>query len=175
MRLFAAVFIPKEISAEIYSYSEAAAKYCEAKAVTAGNMHITLNFFGDADPEQCAKIVEKALRGVKSFELSIKGIDFFSYGKYAGVLWAGVTDAGFLEKIALDTGNIRKKYMPHITLARFKNDTVQNEVISGYLNENALRDKYFGGFSVKKIVLAESVLSSGAAEYKTVKEFVLGE
>lgn len=175
MRLFAAVSVPEEIAGKIYEYSKSVAEYFYAKPVIPENMHITLKFFGDKNTDNCLKIIENSVRNIKRFDVQVYGMDFFSYGKYAGVLWAGIKDeSGSLKRIVLNIDDSKKDFIPHVTLARFKNDSVENKVLSNHLADIFVKEKEFGGFTVEKAVLVESVLESGGSRYKIIKEFSLG-
>lgn len=175
MRLFAAVFVPEEIARNVYEYSKIAAEHFYAKAVLPENMHITLKFFGSENTDNCLKIIENSIRNIKKFEVAVKDIGFFSYGKYAGVLWAGIYDENMsLSKIALNIDSSKKEFIPHITLARFKNDSVENSVLDKHLSEVFLKKKDFGGFAVEKAALVESDFIGGVVRYKILKEFNLG-
>ena len=176
MRLFAAVFIPKHLSEKIYEYSEQIAADFGTKPVHSENMHITLKFFGDKKTENCLEILENSVRNIKAFEADIKNTGFFSYGKFAGVLWAGVYgESNTLTKIALNIDSSQNKYMPHITLARFKSDTVENEVLERYLSENGMKEISFGRFKAEKLSLVESLSGACSAQYKVLKDFCLGK
>ncbi|MCL2144961.1 MAG: RNA 2',3'-cyclic phosphodiesterase [Endomicrobia bacterium] len=176
MRLFAAVFAPEPISEKIYKYSAQAANHFAVRPVSPENMHITLKFFGEKNPADCLEVLEKSVKNADSFEVTVKGADFFSYGKYARVLRAGIDgESGALKKIALNIDNSQNKYVPHITLARFKGDSVKNEVLEKYLSENGIKEKVFGKFRIEKISLVESLLNKNAALYKILKDFYLGE
>jgi 2'-5' RNA ligase len=176
MRLFAAVLISDGIAENIYKYSQPSAMRFGARSVPAENMHITLKFFVGKEPENCLKIIENSVRNIKAFDVSVKGTGFFSYGKYAGTLWAGIHDgSGCLNKIALNIDSSKKEFVPHITLARFKNDSVENGVLNRHLSEVFLKEKEFGSFTVGAVSLIESVLEPEGAKYKVIKKIYLGK
>ncbi|MDR1196401.1 MAG: RNA 2',3'-cyclic phosphodiesterase [Endomicrobium sp.] len=174
MRLFAAAFITQKIAEKMYEYCEPSAEYFKFKRVPPEKMHVTVKYFGDEDYENCLKIVEKSVKDIEKFEIAVKGVNFFSRGKYAGVLWAGIYDkTSSLNKIALNIDGSLKSYIAHITLARFKNGIVENSVLDKYLSENSAKEKEFGNFTVERIVLADSILEARASRYKILKEFCL--
>ena len=174
MRLFASVFVPENIALQIYKFSEPVSDFFYSKPVKPENMHITLNFFGGEDEKKCSGIIENAVKGIKSFEIVIKGIGYFSYGKYASVLFAGVKDdKGVLTDLAAKTFNRKKEFIPHITLARFKNDIAENGILENKLAETPVKEKDFGSFFVEKVSLVESLLLPEGAKYRILKDFWL--
>ncbi|MDR2427162.1 MAG: RNA 2',3'-cyclic phosphodiesterase [Endomicrobium sp.] len=174
MRLFAAVFISSDIAEKIYAFSKTAAEYFKVKAVMCAKMHITVKYFGKKDCEECLKIVENAIEGIRKFEAVVKGVNFFSRSKYADVLWAGVKDKTFsLKKMALSMDNSQNEYIAHITLVRFRNNCVRESLLDKYLSESFIKEKEFGRFTVKKVVLVNSVLRPGINRYEILKEFDL--
>ncbi len=174
MRLFTAVFIPENIASEIYRFSQPLSDFFHSEPVKPQNMHITLKFFGNADKESCLKITENAAKEIGHFKVAVKGIDCFFYGKYASIIWAGIEDMhGMLKEIACRMLNDKKDFIPHITLARFKNDTVKAGILKNKLSEMDLKEKEFGSFMVDKINLVESILLPEGAKYETVKEILL--
>ncbi|MBB3047669.1 2'-5' RNA ligase [Litorivivens lipolytica] len=92
------------------------------------NLHLTLQFIGDADPE----LVIKALSTVRarSFELQFTELSQFRNG----VIWLGVKDCPELKALQLSVLKAlikaglpleKKRFVPHITLARYKRHVPQ--------------------------------------------------
>jgi 2'-5' RNA ligase len=103
-----------------------------AKRANSHQIHLTLRFIGDAD-EETKKLVESALDKIsaEAFDLKIEGVGTFPPPgrKLARVLWAGVTPHPALialqQKLeaAIQQCGMPpepRKWSPHITLARFK-------------------------------------------------------
>lgn len=167
MRLFAAVFVEESAARALFERFAPVAERLNIKPVPPEKMHITLNFFGEADIKTCAEFSQKAAADCEMFEVTIKGAGCFSR---AGVLWAAASDEnGKLKELALKTGNSASGFTPHITLARFKNNFSAQNKIAEYIGENEL----LGTFTAQKITLAESILTSGGASYGIVREFQL--
>ena len=93
-------------------------------------LHLTLAFIGDV-PKKVMHEIEGELSRihVAPFEFALRGVGLFGKPKQPKTLWAGVEDRkplGHLhEKIvnALDRVDVeveRRKYKPHVTLARFR-------------------------------------------------------
>jgi RNA 2',3'-cyclic 3'-phosphodiesterase len=103
------------------------------KWVALGSMHLTVKFLGDVEPEakeQIVASVDKALEGSKAFDFSLMGLGVFPNTKQPRVMWLGV-DAGREKLIGLAEGvqsaltplgfaPEKRKYHPHLTLARIK-------------------------------------------------------
>ncbi|WP_372749649.1 RNA 2',3'-cyclic phosphodiesterase [Litorivivens sp.] len=99
------------------------------------NLHLTLQFIGEADPEA----VLEALASVKarSFELEFTELSQFRNG----VIWLGVKDNTELKALQLAVLKAllkaglpleKKRFVPHVTLARYKRHVPQpiiNELI----------------------------------------------
>jgi 2'-5' RNA ligase len=93
-------------------------------------LHLTLAFIGETPPKTQHEI-ESALARIHFdvFDLSLWGVGFFGKPKLPKSLWAGVEDkkpiVHLYEKViaALDRIEIeteRRKFKPHVTLARFR-------------------------------------------------------
>ncbi|MFC4348817.1 RNA 2',3'-cyclic phosphodiesterase [Kordiimonas lipolytica] len=93
-------------------------------------LHLTLAFIGDV-PKRTMHEIESELSRiiVTPFELDLRGVGLFGKPKQPKNLWAGVSDRKPLvhlhEKIcfALESVGVdveRRKYKPHVTLARFR-------------------------------------------------------
>jgi 2'-5' RNA ligase len=124
------------------------------------NHHITLNFLGDVKPNLLPDIIESLEEiSVPAFELSLKKIDIFEHSGN-GVIYLG-TDTpkeifSLNKKIfhSLNSLNLQlqnKKYIPHITLGRFKG-TPQPDLLN-YLKE-------FANYHTEKFLIDEYCLFS---------------
>ncbi len=152
MRLFAAIRLPKEIRSSLRNYAETL-KQDGLYLVNEENIHITLKFYGEGDPEEIAKELEKI--EFEGFEMTVRGIGVFPNKKYVRVVWAGAYGA---EELAGKIGN--DEYVGHATLARAKKKV-----------EIETSDREFGRFMVEKFELVESRLGPHGPKYVTVREF----
>ncbi|WP_417455996.1 RNA 2',3'-cyclic phosphodiesterase [Kordiimonas sp.] len=93
-------------------------------------LHLTLAFIGDV-PKKTFREIEGELSRISftPFDLALKSVGLFGKPKQPKCLWAGVEDKAPLmhlhEKVlnALDRVDVdveRRKYKPHVTLARFR-------------------------------------------------------
>ena len=146
------------------------------------NLHLTLRFIGEV-PEPMVDEIEEALWSVHAsgFSLRIKGI-----GKYGGegprsparVIYAEVEhDNGLtrlqakiehaLQDLGLDPE--RRKYHPHVTLARLKDTPIGR--VGNYLAEHAMFST--PAFEVAEFTLFSSTLGREHSVYDALSSFAL--
>ena len=170
MRLFVAVEIDdSQILQKIKSMQESFP--FKAKPVRTDQIHFTLQFLGEVNPDQIEQ-VKKALTLVDfhKFELRIINAGAFPNSKNPRVAWLGVDKDGG-EKIsnlanrvnqALSTINLMsgKPFKPHLTVFRIKTriGDITNELLK-------FKDVEFGKQMVSQIVLKKSELSQSGPEY----------
>ncbi len=132
-----------------------------AKWVPLENLHLTVRFIGEVS-ENCLQIIKEELREISfySFKVKIKDIGHFSAKSTPKVIWAGVDPHEEImelrEKIdeALSKVKIpleKKKYIPHVTLARLRGTNFQ-EVVE-FLQQGM-------GFFTREFVLGQMILFS---------------
>lgn len=133
------------------------------------NMHLTLEFLGESDPNQVQGIVESISAVTKKFSpfyLTIKGLGVFPSIKRPHTLWTTADgDVEVLHKIRDEIHNalINKNelsdrpFHPHITLA--SRPVIDQDIFSAEGN------KKFGTMLVKHIILFESKAEGGKRIY----------
>ncbi len=142
--------------------------------VAADNLHLTIQFIGSASTEQ----VLTALSNIRapSFQL-----EFAQASKFQkGVIWLGVKDSPELK--ALQIGVVKalikaglelqpKRFMPHVTLARYKRH-VPTEMIELLLKEKTANvpDEKVLAFGLYASETVDDVLT-----YKRLRAFPLAE
>ena len=149
-----------------------------ARWVEARNLHITLRFFGEVEEGLAAEIHE-TLAGLRApaFALSLDGFGTFGRTK-PNHLWAAVERApGLLHLQArVETAVARlglppegRKYLPHVTLARFKDAPV------GRIQDFIARNSPFhaGPWTADHFILYRSHLGRSGAEYEALAEYPL--
>ena len=169
MRLFIGIELPKSFKAELARLQKGLkAVSSGGKFVPTDNFHITLHFIGESnDLMSAAKAMGQAVRGVRPFTLHLGGLSSFdrSDGKtvYTNVLGelselsvlydsleSAMADEGFARE--------RKRFTPHITLARSAAlDELAQSELSG-LSPNA-------SIMVNAITLFESRRENGRIQY----------
>ena len=178
MRLFAALSLPAPVLMGL-------ARLCSglpgARWVAPENMHVTVRFIGEVDGAG-ADDVHMALRAVRGqpFPLALGGLGSFQSGKRLRQLWAGVEDQPALIRLRDDVENAlvrsglepeRRKYTPHVTLARF-NKNPKNK-LGPYLEANGAFSAE--PFPVTAFVLMRSYLGHGGAHYEVMADYPLAE
>jgi 2'-5' RNA ligase len=129
MRLFVAIALPEDLRARL---SELQQGVPAARWVDPDNLHLTLRFIGEADGVQ-AQDLDAALTQVRAerFEVTLTGVDCFGQGRKSRALWAGIAPCPELDRLrrkveqaarAAGFAPERRKFKPHVTLARFKGD-----------------------------------------------------
>jgi 2'-5' RNA ligase len=175
-RLFVAITLAEPVRAAL---AVMCAGVAGAKWVAAENIHLTLRFIGEVDGG-IAEDVHVALSQIQApaFALTIAGIDCFAQGGKVHTLWAGIDKEPLLvhlrDKVesAIVRAGIepeRRKFKPHITLARLRNGT--DERIGAYLQRHS-RFRC-GPFDVEQFALYRSHLSTAGAHYEVLAEYRL--
>lgn len=168
-RLFIALPMPEEIQAEL-------GRLCVglpgARWTEPDDFHLTLRFIGEVDHDTFYEIGE-ALAGVSlpPFELALKGLGLFPPRGEPRVLWAGVDDAELLQPLrrridrVVDAAGLereKRKFAPHVTLARFREPPAQDRLASWITRRSLFRT---APFPVSSFALYSSVLKPEGAEH----------
>jgi 2'-5' RNA ligase len=156
-----------------------------ASWVKPGNIHLTLKFLGDTDPDRIPGIQDKLTETLASFacfQLSLDSVGVFPDTKNPRVLWLGLKDEeGALKTLQADIEKAlesigfpreQRPFSPHVTLARVKSpkgkkqlkdelDAVNQEGIAPHL------------FDVGEIHLYESQLTPKGSIYTVLANFKL--
>jgi len=150
------------------------ARWCKKNA-----MHLTLKFFGTIpliSVVEIGKAVKSVVSKMAPIRFEVKGVGGFPSLENPRILWAGVTEGK--EKIIRLAQNIsdaleeydfipeRKKFVPHITIARFKRGRKGSaEIIS--LPPN-LTERTFGLTETNELLLYSSDLTENGPLYSVV-------
>ncbi len=178
MRLFVSTPIPPDAARGLFdSLSAYRPKFPGARWVDPNQFHFTLKFLGETAEERAEGFISAlglVAGGRKAFFVELAGLGTFPSEKGA-VLWAGVScGGGELEALAgsvetaLEPLKFRtddRPFVPHLTLARFAGSPPN------------IPDLTTGGpkttFLVDRMALVESVLKTGGAEHRVLREFPL--
>ncbi len=188
MRTFIAAEINNEMKEKIDSFIFKTYKELgnnNIKWVKKDNLHITVKFLGETEPELIKPIEEKiykAISNIESFNIELRTIGVFPDTKFPKVLWIGITTGepeltkifNLIEKSLVEL-NIKpetKKFQPHLTIARIKKIT-NVQKIKSYLQKYQNVD--FGRCQIKYITFFESILHHEGPEYKLLSKFSLYE
>ena len=178
MRLFVGIDLPWELR-------ERLALLCSslpgARFVPRENLHLTLRFIGEVAPNQAEDIdmALAALRG-RRFPLSLAGVATLTRQGREVALYAGVERSAGLEHLQAKVENAlqraglapeRRRFMPHVTLARLENIAVEQK-LAGYLQANNLFRA--GPVEIAELTLFSSQLGKEAAVYTAEVGYPLG-
>lgn len=180
LRLFVAVDVPPHL---LTAVEEAIAPYrselTQARWVPRQNQHVTLKFIGwVADHHEGAvrARVEETAAAHGRATLSLEGFGCFPSRRRARVLWVGLADpARLLEALAggldrafepLGVPREERSFVPHLTLARFKQPQTVPDLPEPLQGERA-------SFEVSRLSLYRSHLSPRGARYEALATFPL--
>ena len=165
-RLFTAIDFPDHIREQISSlfFGLPSAKWVKPEQI-----HLTLRFIGEVDGHVFRCIADE-LETVKAepFSLTLKGVGHFPPKKKPRVLWIGIEHNEKLVALRnkVESALVRaglepekRKFSPHITIARFKTPNV--EKISRFIAGNNLFATE--SFEVNEFHLYSSTLTSDGA------------
>ncbi len=175
VRLFVAIDIPDNIKTYIQGMARAIPK---ARSVPPDQLHLTLKFIGEVESSLLLDILDALGRiNTPRFALQLKGVGTFPPRGTPRVLWVGTKtmenkDNLFdlrkqIEKTLFAAGiaKEKKKFSPHITLARLNNSPIK--LLHNFLAGNALLESPW--FEVNCFTLYSSQLTPKGAIH-TVEE-----
>jgi 2'-5' RNA ligase len=178
IRLFVGVDLPDEIRRALQSLNGGVPG---ARWIPPENYHVTLRFIGEVD-EGSAEDIDDALSTVRAraFVAELRGVGAFGKGRQLHSLWVGVAGQAALSALhdKVDRALVRvgvepdrRKYMPHVTLARLK--AAHAARVEAYTATHALFAT--GPFPVTHFTLYSSLRSSGGSIYRAEAEYPLDE
>jgi len=140
-KLFVAVDLPAATTAELVLIQPS--RTAGVRLAEPGQMHLTLQFLGEADVERPAA----ALRAVAfpAFSLAFEGVGQFPSAGGTVTLWAGVREDSTLLDLTVAVATAlagegfrpeARRYTPHITLARCGPE-VPGNVVDEFLGRHA--------------------------------------
>jgi 2'-5' RNA ligase len=159
MRCFFGVKLPPDLQKEVFGLSKEAV-VGPAKIVSEQNLHITLRFLGEANPDD----FKPHFRDFKfdPFSVQLKGIGAFPNIRRPRVVWIGITD-GFEpiselnRRITSTLGLEPDNFHPHVTVARAKSRCEIKEA-----------ETEFRSFDVSNFELFSSTLTPSGPVYQSV-------
>ena len=175
-RLFVAIELPGAVKERL---SLLCGGVPGARWLSTDQMHLTLKFIGEVDGARFDDI-RAALEQVRGAPcaLSISGVGLYGKLRQPRVLWAGIEPEeeviwlhGAIEKSlsGLGVAPDKRKYRPHVTLARFKNG--RGRRIRQFLEQNGALT--IPGIDVTRFVLFSSFLSHSGAIYSVEETYSL--
>lgn len=176
VRLFVGIPLPDPVTGEL---QRVCSGLFGARWVDAAALHVTLRFIGEVDGA-AAEDVHQALARLRApaFEMAISGVGCFESGGKVHTLWAGVEKHDLLVRlrdkveVAVTRAGLpaeRRKFKPHVTLARFKNGVATK--IGQFLERN--NDLQAGPVWVDHFTLFRSHLGGQGAHYESLCDYSL--
>ncbi len=172
MRLFVAIALPEDLRARLSRIQQGVPA---ARWVDPDNLHLTLRFIGEADGSE-AQDLDAALAQVRAawFAVTLAGVGRFGQGRKSRALWVGVEPAPGLDRLrrrveqavqAAGFAPERRKFKPHVTLARFKGTPggAPGQRLHDHLAQHAAFRAE--AFEVRAFVLYSSLLTQAGAIY----------
>lgn len=178
MRLFFAIDLPSDVKSSVKDQLESfRAEYPYFSYVMPQDYHLTLIFLGELDIDKWGdkKVshVTSALYDIAPFHLYASGTSLFISQKIT--LYVTFVREKMLENLVTRLSQTfeipeKKKYVPHMTFARYKIPSKQQYLL---IKKKLEKIKIDASFVVDKIYLYESITNGLNQEYKKIAEFPL--
>lgn len=154
--------------------------------LSADQWHLTLRFLGEVDESILTTVGERAAAiaaSVPPHTVELKGVGVFASLRRPRIVWIGLTGelAPFgelqqsleaaLQGLPIYQEKTTHPFHPHLTIGRIKNPDKVVGLESLLMNH---RDRSFGFFEIKELVLFKSELTSHGAHYSLISKFPLG-
>ncbi len=172
MRLFIAIEFEKDFFENIQKKIDPD----PLKAKFTDSYHLTLKFLGEVDDNKVDEIRGKLSKiGFESFTVGVDDIGFFPNKYYVKVIWVGLKDNDKLgelqRKVEESLSDIfereRRKFKPHITLARVK-FVKDKESFEKNIGDIEIGNKEF---EVNSFKLIKSTLTESGPIYEDIGEY----
>lgn len=181
IRTFIALEIPHDIIDEIITIrNNIVPTYERIKWESRDKLHLTLKFLGETDQYKIPKIfasLEDLSTKYHKFDLQLDRFGIFKSNGIPRILWAGLKENFELENFVKEIDILcsvfgfekeKRKFKPHITMLRIKNESIIKEVI--LLDNYKLPELKFIG---NEITMFQSILTKGGSIYKPIKSLSL--
>lgn len=169
MRLFVTIPIPKDVIRKIEKYRDKLGRTTPwMKWTSIANLHVTAHFLGNISVKNLYDLIlhlKEATKKIKCFPLSVKRAVYAPLGLPAKMVWLTFRESEEYRKLAHRLGG--EGSIPHITLARFRKDSLPKF----YLPLTGLEEQEFIADSC---ILMESILSSQGPTYDVIQRFKFG-
>ncbi len=176
IRLFTAIDIPESIEQEIRGMGRAIPN---ARPVPTDQFHLTLKFIGEVEGS-CFLDIRESLKEIvhPRFSLALKGVGTFPPRGTPRILFAGVEPAAGIAALrnaieknlgAIGIAREKRKYTPHLTLARLNNCPLRH--LHNYLAGNAFFQT--PQFTVENFHLYSSRLTAKGAQHTLESSYPL--
>lgn len=172
MRLFLAIELSPEVQKSIHEQiSSLQTDYPQFTWIPKQNYHVTIEHFGEvAYPEALKRSIDDLLYDQEEFYMYAQSVDILMSTKitiHLDFMRQKELEA-LVDKIRdkfVDSKEIRKKFVPHVSVARYKIPSKQQYLL---LKKKIERLPIELEFPVRELVLFESILSNRFPEYKKI-------
>ncbi|MGA7953944.1 MAG: RNA 2',3'-cyclic phosphodiesterase [Gloeobacterales cyanobacterium] len=178
MRLFIAISlneVMKERIAAVQQALQACLMENSIRWVKPENLHITLHFLGEQNPDRLWAIqtaMEESAQAHRPFKISLGGLGVFPKWRHPSVLWIGAnSEEDHLGRLARDLGvalalkSAPRKFHAHVTLARLK-----GPIPDLATKVSQVPAQNLGSLLLKSISLMQSQLSADSPQYLELKQ-----
>ncbi len=185
IRSFLAFELPEEIDKIVARTSAEMRRHgLDVRWVRPANIHLTIVFMGDVDPERFNAIeaaLDPVCRGHKPFWVALKGTGVFPNKRRPNVVWIGL--AGDVEEMSqfrdalqdqLTFFGVQKEarpFKPHLTLGRFRRGSAPGEGLDRALSSFA--DLESPVCALEGLTLFRSDLKPEGPIYTRLKQWAL--
>ncbi len=162
-RLFLAVWPPDDVVADLMALPRKDQR--GVRFVPPGNWHVTLRFFGEADPAEVCAALDGAALPAADARVG-PGVDVLS-DRAVAVPVHGIDElAGVVNEATRSIGEpARRRFVGHLTIARVKPHATM---------PRALGMSISASFEVDEIALVRSRLDPDGARYETIETWPVG-
>ncbi len=186
IRAFLAIELPDSLRPGLAQVQgELKRSRAEVRWVPVGNIHLTMKFFGNVPDDEIGSLTlaaREVAAAAAPFQLQVTGAGAFPSSKAPRVVWVGLggdvvplTQLFYrLEKAFATLGYLPegRAFNPHLTLGRVKSP-VNRERLAKMLEK--LPPLSWPPFTVKELILFQSVLSPQGSKYTPLEVIPLGE
>lgn len=176
IRAFIAIELPDPIKKQLNSVQKAMkTHHIKARYAATSNLHMTLKFLGNIEPAQLPvlkQIIARCTENIAPFSLLVGDIGAFPNLKSPKVIWTGIRDdSGVLEILqkkidqeiaTLGIAKEKKKFHPHLTLARIKKKKNYKEKLEQIVVITRQSEHWF---QVEALTCFQSTLTPRGAVY----------
>lgn len=141
------------------------------------NIHVTLKFLGaieDTAVEPIVAALTACLRPFQPFTINATGLGVFPGPRRPRVLWIGLAGdhllplASAIESALVPLGFApeNRQFTPHLTIGRWRDNTPAPPALATELEK--WKDRAFGQSEVANVLLMQSLLRPGGAQYHPI-------
>ncbi len=181
MRAFVGIAMPEAVRAQVAHLQ--ALLGC-GRAVAEENLHLTLAFLGEITPAEAEEIdAELQAIALPVFELELAGLEIIGGDWPGGLVWLARASAPLERLQRAVAGGVRgagvdlprRRFRPHVTLARFGRGAGAVEAARVGRLLQARGDAVSGGFAVSGFQLYRSHLRAEGPIYEVLADYALSD